>query len=260
MSESKVRMEKLKRNFSMIQNAPLRDKRLSLKARGLYAFMSSLPDNWTYTVSGLAVACNAGRTTIRNTLIELEEAGYLDRVQVRTEAGTFGAAEYVLYEYSRLDTPRQNPTTDEPTADEPVTEEGTLYNTDSSNTNPPVVPQKGDGAPKPKRKRRSPEWKEQPDWMPEMFEGFWKRYPAEGRKNRQAAIKAWDKLKPDKELLWIIRKSLDLLGTTARWKDGVGIPNASTFLNQHRWTDAESVQPLSGGGQAPEPPPESGWD
>lgn len=146
--------------------------------------------------------------------------------------------------------------------DPPLKIEGENNNNINNNI-PPIVPQKGDGVPKPKTqtgRRKKTEWKEQPDWLPELFDRFWSYYPAEGRKNKQAAIRAWDNLQPDKPLLWIIRRALDLLATTDRWKDGVGIPNASTFLNQHRWTDAESVQPLNGEEQAPEQAPESGWD
>ena len=54
-------------------------------------------------------------------------------------------------------------------------------------------------------------------------------------------MKAWDKLKPDDELLEVIGKALVKLCATEAWKRGIGKPYASTFLNSHRWEDADEL-------------------
>lgn len=112
-----VRATRKQRGFAMVQNAPLRDRRLGLKAKGLYAIMVSLPDTWEYTVSGLAKVCGVGRDCIRSTLLELERAGYLERHQSHSRDGRFSRCEYVLYPSSRWDTAEETPSTEKPSTE-----------------------------------------------------------------------------------------------------------------------------------------------
>lgn len=100
---------------------------------------------------------------------------------------------------------------------------------------PPYNPPKGDGESKPKRSRRSSEPKEAPDWKPDRFQAFWDAYPR--GESKQAAIKAWDKLKPDDALLVTMAKGLKQAMASEDWQRGIGIPYASTWINQRKWTD-----------------------
>nr|DAF39365.1 MAG TPA: replisome organizer protein [Caudoviricetes sp.] len=99
---------------------------------------------------------------------------------------------------------------------------------------PPQAPQGGQACQNAsKRKKRIA--KSAPDWKPERFEGFWKFYPRhEGRQN---AVRAWDKLQPDDALLARIGYALTAQKQSDEWRRGIGIPHASTYLNQQRWTD-----------------------
>ena len=65
----KIKVEKIK-NFTIMSNYHLRDKNLSNKARGLLSTILSLPDDWNYTVEGLASICKdgKGRISTQNTL------------------------------------------------------------------------------------------------------------------------------------------------------------------------------------------------
>lgn len=74
-----------------------------------------------------------------------------------------------------------------------------------------------------------------PKWKPERFEKFWAYYPC--HKSKKAAVKAWDKLKPSDELLAIIARALTRQMATEEWQRGIGIPYASTYLNNERWMD-----------------------
>lgn len=84
-------------NYTTMANYHLRDPKLSLRAMGLMSKMLSLPDDWDYTVTGLAAICREGREAVRKVLMELEEAGYLERDQSR-EGGRFSGYDYTLHE------------------------------------------------------------------------------------------------------------------------------------------------------------------
>ena len=109
----------------------------------------------------------------------------------------------------------------------------------SFNNIPPIVPQGDMRAHKRKRKRKEP--RERPDWKPDRFDGFWKFYPEDGRKDKQRAMDAWDKLSPDDDLIATIALALIKLKASESWKRGIGIPYVSTFLNGARWTDADEL-------------------
>lgn len=106
----------------------------------------------------------------------------------------------------------------------------------------PYSPPEGDGAvevkEKPLRKKRDP--KPAPDWKPERFAGFWDYYPR--GESKQAAIRAWDRLRPSDELIDEMARALARQMETEAWREGIGIPYASTWLNNQRWTDAPKAQ------------------
>lgn len=82
--------------YTMISNEFVRDDRLSLKARGLGAWLMSHADGWETSVAAVARAVGAGREQVRSALAELEEHGYLRREQTRAEDGTLGHALYLV--------------------------------------------------------------------------------------------------------------------------------------------------------------------
>lgn len=91
-----------KKGFVVLYREAAQDDRLTLEARGLFALMVSLPDNWEYTVSGLAVKAGCGRDKIRRLLRELQTVGYLIREQGHDEGGKFASNVYVLQDESPL--------------------------------------------------------------------------------------------------------------------------------------------------------------
>ena len=94
---SVFRIEKIK-DFTTMNNHHLKNKNLSLKAKGLLSLMLSLPDEWDYTVRGLASICKDGVDSISTAIKELEAEGYLIRERVRHEDGSFGKTEYIIHE------------------------------------------------------------------------------------------------------------------------------------------------------------------
>lgn len=244
-----MRVEK-SANYTVMSNHHLDDPRLSLKAIGLLSKILRLPDDWDYTLEGLSHICKEGKDAIRSAIVELERAGYIERRQTHAADGSFAGNEYIVRE-APVDAdaaPSSGfPTTGNPLTDNPSTENPTQPNTKDTkylDTNTPLTPQRGRRAPK-KEQGREPEWK------PERFAAFWQYYPR--GESKQAAIAAWDKLRPDDALIDDIARALKRQMASEEWQRGVGIPYASTYLNQRRWEDEkhEPAEPQGEGGGLP---------
>jgi hypothetical protein len=85
-------------DFTIMSNYHLKDKRLSMKAKGLLSMMLSFSDDWQYSLNGLAVVSKEGLTAIRAMVQELEDNGYLVRRRLRNEQGRLSNVEYDIYE------------------------------------------------------------------------------------------------------------------------------------------------------------------
>lgn len=115
------RIEK-NRNYTTMSNYHLRDRRLSLKAKGLLSLILSLPDGWDYSVRGLAAICKESPDGIATPLKELEKHGYLFREQTRESNGRMGKVEYVIFEQPQEALPKQEtPCTEKPYTVKPDT-------------------------------------------------------------------------------------------------------------------------------------------
>lgn len=266
MAESIITVKR-RTGFTVLPNSTLRDKRLSLKTRAILAIMVSMPDDWDYTVSGLASVCGAGKDAVRSALRELEDGGYLTRVQLHDDAGHFSRNEYIVTDEptGEGDTPlSENPLTGEPLTGNPTQQNKDCTNTPYSPPDRAMDPSRvharsnsaqpldaaaaestGDGVvvtnKKPSRRRRGP--KAAPDWKPERFAGFWEYYPR--GENKQGAIRAWDRLQPSDELIDLIARALRRQMESDSWRAGVGIPYASTWLNNRRWEDEVKDKPAA---------------
>lgn len=84
-------------DYTTMCNTHLRDKNLSLKAKGLLSMMLSLPDKWHYSVKGLEGICKESKNTINSVLNELEDNNYLVRRR-RYRNGKISEWEYIIFE------------------------------------------------------------------------------------------------------------------------------------------------------------------
>ena len=125
--------------YTVMSNYHLRNKELTLKAKGLLSQMLSLPEDWDYTLAGLSYINRESIDAIRTAVWELEKAGYITRRQGRDEKGKMTAIEYTIYEQPQppeLDCPvLENPTADNPTTENPTSENPMQLNKDISRTN-----------------------------------------------------------------------------------------------------------------------------
>lgn len=253
---------KIIRNFddpyAHIENAILRDKRMSLAERGFFALVLSLPTNREMTLVYFSRVSGANKETVGKYFHKLEELGYLRRYRERGEHGVFGST---VYEFT---TSRASPCTDfpdtvEPDTAEPCTAEPEPVNPSQKNkrkknNNPPIVPQGDERAENAVC-----------TWKPDRFLAFWEYYRdtfctkdhSRAGERGEAAI-AWDKLKPDDVTLEQIAAKLKAIMKTQQWKDGIGIKMASTFLNGIRLKkiDLNDLPEPSTGGQTPRSAPQ----
>lgn len=84
------------KDFTILNNFILRNRDVSLKAIGLYAKLASLPDDWNFSVEGLASICKESKNTINNILGELENLRLLFRYRERKENGQLGEVVYYI--------------------------------------------------------------------------------------------------------------------------------------------------------------------
>lgn len=135
------RIEKT-RDYTVMSNHHLRNRGLSLKAKGLLSLMLSLPEEWDYTTKGLAYICKDGVDSISAGIRELEEQGYLRRQRLRNANGQLGAIEYTIMEQPIPPKPMQEkPVRENPVQGNPAQGNPRQLNIDSSrkdpfNTNP----------------------------------------------------------------------------------------------------------------------------
>lgn len=148
--EKKIKSGRTK-GFVVLFRSAAQDERLSLEARGLFALMVSLPENWSYTVAGLAKKAGCGREKARRLLQELQTVGYLVREQSHDDGGKFSGAVYVLQDEAPLpENPSNGETKDQPLPEKPTTAE-------PSTAEPPtgIAPEKN-------KELKTPEEKEPP--------------------------------------------------------------------------------------------------
>ena len=131
------RIEKT-RDYTVMSNHHLRDMSQSLKAKGLLSLILSLPEEWDYTMKGLARICKDGVDSISGGIRELEARRYLTRERVRGANGQLRSIEYTILEQPKKPAPvqekpmRENPVQANPTLDAPAQEEPTQLNKEGS--------------------------------------------------------------------------------------------------------------------------------
>lgn len=208
-----------KGGFTVLYNSMIVDKRLSLKAKGLFAVIMSRPEDWEFSVSGLAAFTGVGKDSIRSTLAELERVGYLLRSQAHDSRGKFTGNIYILQDMAP---PLSGNTDDGITRQRETTlsENPTQQKKDSKETKtniPPVAPQGAN--------------------VDMLFNRFWEAYPK--KRSKQDAKKAWDKLGPDIALCRIMAEALKRQKCSAEWEREGGrfIPLPATWLRGRRWED-----------------------
>ena len=113
-------------NFTILSNSVIRDETLSWKARGLFEYLWSLPEDWEFYETEITKHATDGRDSTRSGLDELEEHGYLSRTRERNEKGQVKSAIWILHEHPK------KPVQEKPVSENPNQGNPTLLNTNST--------------------------------------------------------------------------------------------------------------------------------
>jgi uncharacterized phage protein (TIGR02220 family) len=112
-------------NYSVIANQCFRDETISAKAKGIFAYIMTLPEDWKIYRTELIKHFSDGKDSIRSGFDELIEKGYIVQKKSRDEAGRMSGCEYDIYE-----TPlKNNDMAEKPTAENPPSETPPLLST-----------------------------------------------------------------------------------------------------------------------------------
>lgn len=109
------RIKRFNSGWSSTPNDLLNDSKISFKAKGLYAYINSKPDNWDFSIDRMSDQTKEGRDSIRSGIKELEDAGWLQRTPARQKDGTFQGYDYFILDSvksSLIKPSSRNPTTE----------------------------------------------------------------------------------------------------------------------------------------------------
>lgn len=228
------------KNYTVLLNDGLRDQRLSFKARGLMAYMLSMPDDWKfYTKELVKHSDKDGRDSVRVGLKELEECGYLKRQKKRSETGQFDSQDLLL-----VDTPAFSPGTDYPAPAKPATENPAPANPTllSTNSTKDLLELSTEDT-------NSPATAEPSVSLEDEFNVVWKEYPnKQGKKQAFNHYKAWRKKSVQHTNAYLLERLQLYKGNLAAnpWKHPM---NGSTWFNG-RFEDDYSVGVSPQGGES----------
>lgn len=183
--------------FTQIPNSWARDKRLSLKARGVLVLVMSHKPGWHLTIRSLAQQEGISREALSRAIKELEEAGYLERSQPN-EGGKFGEVVWTTKDPERPNLPL---------TDLPLTENQASKNTIYKNTK---------------------------NLNAQDFEAFWASYPR--KVGKIAAMQAFQKAIQETPAEWIIEGSRRY-ADDPNLPEPRFIPYPATWLNRGSWED-----------------------
>jgi hypothetical protein len=105
----------IKRFFGAAPNDLLNNPEISFRAKGLYAFINSKPQDWDFSVESIANQNKEGKDAIRAAIKELEANGYLIRQKYKDSFGQFHI-QYLLIENPMA----ENPTTENSDGGKPL--------------------------------------------------------------------------------------------------------------------------------------------
>ena len=184
-------------NYTNISNQLVRDKRLSWKARGIFAYLWSQADNWQFYVNEIATHATDGKDSLASGLKELEKYGYLKRKNRLTANGKISGMDWIL-----ADSPLEGKTVRRETRS---TVNPSLRNNNNKNYQQQELPTKK------KTNSASPSNAPSVSQLKAEFEEIWEKYPnKKGKKEAFNHYKAWRKKAPKKHTKEHIMVRLDM--------------------------------------------------
>ena len=193
------------KDFTVMSNHHLRDKTITLKAKGLLSVILSLPDDWKYSIAGLAAICKEGQSAVKSALQELTEAGYVTVTKLYPNQTETGRIEYVYDIHETPQAPRKQGIENQPLEVQQVENRGQL-NTEEPNTDKPNTKDKAKKRGNPTRPKR-PTVEEVRAYCEERRNGIdpqhfidyqeargWKLKGGQSIKDWKAVVRTWERM------------------------------------------------------------------
>ena len=224
-------------NYTIMSNYHLRERNMSLKAKGLLSVILSLPIDWDYSIAGLVAISKENETAVKSALNELKRFGYLKvtkHMPNETESGRIEYA-YDIYEQPSAKIAQENLALDKQGIENLGVENQGQLNTNKTITNNKDINKENNDQPaKPTDQELLVE-----------FEDLWHHYPRkQGKAKALEAYKRARKAGVDKTTVLdgITRYNAQITANKTKSKY---IMQGSTWFNGKRWEDEYSNQPAT---------------
>lgn len=244
------------RPYAAIPNAAMRDRRISIEARGLLALLMGYSDDWTFVFSHLQEVTGCGRDKLRRILRELESFGYVVREVRRGDSGLVQGSEWIIVDDPEEGKPEgqapENPPEvghEAPNVRDNRPPENPAIGTDPLNNRPPENPTAGESAPirKPTGKKTNSKNPPTPraggeGRVDHLFADFWRAYPKQ--EEEAAARRAWSRVASAENVDAIIL-GVEAYAQTDRVRRGfVKLP--ANWLADRSWESSGPSSPPAG--------------
>lgn len=218
------------RDYTVMSNYHLKEKTMSLKAKGLLTVLLSLPDEWDYSIEGLVSICKENESAIKTALDELKKNGYLIVTKKMPNETATGRIEY---EYNIFEQPQKQEVEKQGVENQGVVFQGVenqgqlntnYYNIYKSNTDyKSPIPPHGEETPQ--------------NDAHALFNQFWEQYPR--KVDKKGTERVFCRIKGIANLMPTILAALENQKKSDQWQRDGGryIPNPKTWINQERWND-----------------------
>ena len=123
MAETYFIRHSKQRDYTVMNNTFLRDNKLSWKAKGLFAYILSLPEDWKIYLNELQTHATDGETSLRSAIKELTDNGYMVQKRLKDDKGRWTSYVYQIIE---------NPFVENLNVDNPDVENHVLLNTNNT--------------------------------------------------------------------------------------------------------------------------------
>lgn len=232
---TRVRSKREGRQYAAIPNAAMRDKAVSLEARGMLALMMGYSDDWVFYRSHLMDVAGIGREKFQRIMAELQAAGYVTRETLRGPGGHVAGTTYVIH--------------DDPSA----STEGlkTRLSAEGLKNRPPVEPTAGKPGPIRKPDSEALPTKEEDQTLShdlfsasgeteklgttdELFDEFWSLYPRRPNESKKDA-RAKFRIALRKVSWETLRAAVVAYAASRKGEDPRYTAMAETWLNKERW-------------------------
>ena len=219
-----IKRTKRRINFTVIDNGILHCKTMSFEAKGFLCWVLSLPDDWILYKKYVMENFDIGRDKLARIFLEIEQAGYLCKVEKVRDKGKFAGMSYLFYDNNVTDAGL--PSTVKPdTANPQLLNTNIIQRTNNTKDGDTVFPLE---APSSQKKKE----------VGLEFAEFWKWYPRKVAKG--AAEKAWRSIPVSKYPQVLLMAEAF---SKTPFKDISFCPHPATWLNAKRWEDEEPENP-----------------